>query len=143
MMQQLRNPHNLPSDHQVALFPTQSADDLRAEFSAQSTVSPATGPQVRVRKHAIRQVVVVQVAGPLSDVVEDLDRVIQLILAEEPRGVVCDLSGVFEGAESRPRLECWRQQGGMFATGPGSPWPWPARTRGSAKPCAPTPWVVA
>jgi anti-sigma regulatory factor (Ser/Thr protein kinase) len=44
-------------------------------------------------------VVVLEVAGPLRDVVEDLDRAIQLALADGPRGVVCDLSLVFEGAE--------------------------------------------
>jgi hypothetical protein len=40
----------------------------------------------------IRQVVVFEVAGPLADVVEELDRAIQLALADEPRGVVCELS---------------------------------------------------
>jgi len=39
------------------------------------------------------------VTGRLSDVVQDLDWAIQLALAEGPRGVVCDLSGVLEGAE--------------------------------------------
>jgi hypothetical protein len=43
-------------------------------------------------------VVVVDVGGRLCDVVEDLDRTIQLALADGPRGVVCDLSNVFEGA---------------------------------------------
>ena len=42
---------------------------------------------------------VLEVAGRLSDVVEDLDRAIQLALADGPRGVVCDLSNVLEGAE--------------------------------------------
>jgi hypothetical protein len=42
--------------------------------------------------------VVLEVAGRLSDVVEDLDRAIQLALAEGPRGVACDLTGVLEGA---------------------------------------------
>jgi hypothetical protein len=40
------------------------------------------------------------VAGLLGDVVEDLDRAIQLALAEGPRGVVCDLSAVVRGAEA-------------------------------------------
>ena len=38
-------------------------------------------------------------AGRLSDVVEALDRAIQLAQAEGPRGVVCDLSAVLDGAE--------------------------------------------
>ena len=126
-----------------AVLATRCEPFVLTEVPQPSAGRTIAGRRARLRKRAVQGVVVVEVAGRLGDVVEDLDRVIQLILAEEPRGVVCDLSGVFEGAESRPRLECWRQQGGMFATGPGSPWPWPARTRGSAKPCAPTPWVVA
>ncbi|HYO19029.1 MAG TPA: ATP-binding protein [Dermatophilaceae bacterium] len=43
--------------------------------------------------------VVLGVAGRLSDVVEDLDRAMQLALADDPRGVVCDLSAVQGGAE--------------------------------------------
>ena len=42
---------------------------------------------------------VLEVASPLGDVVDDLDRAIQLALADGPRGVVCDLSAVPEGAE--------------------------------------------
>ena len=41
---------------------------------------------------------VVEVAGRLGDGVEELDRAIQLALADGPRGVVCDLSGVLENA---------------------------------------------
>jgi hypothetical protein len=44
-------------------------------------------------------VAVLELAGRLGDVVEDLDRAIQLALAEEPRGVVCDLTAVLEGDE--------------------------------------------
>ena len=44
-------------------------------------------------------VVVLTVEGRLGDVVEDLCWAIQPALAEGPRGVVCDLSGVLEGGE--------------------------------------------
>jgi hypothetical protein len=54
---------------------------------------------VRVRKHVIRKVVVLHVAGPLSVVVQELDLAIQLALAEGPPGVVCDLSGMLAGAD--------------------------------------------
>jgi hypothetical protein len=54
---------------------------------------------VRVRKHAIRQAAVLEVGGRLHDVVHDLDRAIQLALADGPRGVVCDLTAVVGGAE--------------------------------------------
>ena len=42
---------------------------------------------------------VLEFAGKLGGVIEDLDRSIQLALADGPRGVVCDLSAVYEGAE--------------------------------------------
>lgn len=45
------------------------------------------------------RVVVLEVSGRLSDVVQELDERIQLALAGEPRGVVCDLSDVLEGNE--------------------------------------------
>jgi hypothetical protein len=44
-------------------------------------------------------VTVLEVAGRLSEVVEDLCLAVQLALAEGPRGVVCDLSAVPAGAE--------------------------------------------
>ena len=56
-------------------------------------------PPLRVRTHALRQVVVLEFAGKLGGVIEDLDRSIQLALADGPRAVICDLSAVYEGAE--------------------------------------------
>jgi hypothetical protein len=49
-------------------------------------------------------VVVLGVAGRLSDVVEDLDRAMQLALADEPPGVVCDLSALSEGLAGVERV---------------------------------------
>lgn len=90
------------SEDQVSPLPTQfpaAPVHLVTEFPAQLADRAATGSQVRVRTHAIRQVVVLQVASRLKDVVEDLDRTIQQALADGPRGVVCDLSGVIEGTD--------------------------------------------
>jgi hypothetical protein len=53
-----------------------------------------TQPQVLLKGHLIRQVVVLEVTSRLADVIEELDRAIQLALADEPRGVVCDLSAL-------------------------------------------------
>jgi hypothetical protein len=89
----------LDSDHQVLPFPTRFAAYVPADAPAPSAGGPATRPRAQVRTRAIRQVVVLGVAGRLSDVVEDLDRAMQLALADEPRGVVCDLSAVREGVE--------------------------------------------
>jgi len=78
---------------------TRGAAQVSTEFPPRFAARPATGPQVRVRKHVTRQVVILEVADRLSNVVEELDLAIQLALADGPRGVVCDLSAVFEGAE--------------------------------------------
>jgi hypothetical protein len=83
-----------------------SVEDLRL-CASPAVLTGLSGPsravrsttRVRARTRVIRQVAVVEVAGPLSEVVEDLDRAIQLALAEGPRGVVCDLSNVSEGAD--------------------------------------------
>ena len=56
----------------------------------------ATGQGPSVGSHAVGQVVVLDVAGPLSDVVEELDHAIRLALAQGPRGVACDMTGVVE-----------------------------------------------
>jgi hypothetical protein len=92
------HPHHLPTDfgHDVALFPTWSTDHAAA-VSARSPRQRATGTWTGLRRHVIRRVVVLQVVGRLADLAEDLDREIQLALATEPRGVVCDLSDELDG----------------------------------------------
>jgi hypothetical protein len=97
MMEQLSSLPDLPADVDRHVVPF-STPCMPTELPAESSGRPATGPRVRARKHAIRQVVVLEVAGRLGDAVEDLDQAIQLALAEGPRGVVCDLSAVFDGA---------------------------------------------
>jgi hypothetical protein len=103
--QQPRSPQDLPTDFadRVVLLPrrlrTRFPADVPTELPARPAWRPVTGGLVRARTRAIRQVVVVEVAGPLSEVVAELDRAIQLALAEGPRGVVCDLSNVLEGAD--------------------------------------------
>src|SRR5664279_408212 len=101
MEQQLSSPHALPADfdHHIVAFPTRYVPSVPSEFPAQSAGRPPKGRQVRARTHAIRQITVLEVAGKLSDVAEDLDQGIQLALADGPRGVVCDLSAVLDGAD--------------------------------------------
>jgi hypothetical protein len=100
-----RDPHDFSADieRHVVQLPTQPAAELQVQSSdhsqAQYADHPSPGRLPRVRTHAIREVVVLEVAGRLSGVIEELDRAIQLALAEGPRGVVCDLSGVLEGAD--------------------------------------------
>jgi hypothetical protein len=60
------------------------------------------------------------VTGRLGDVVEDLDRAIQVALAEGPRGVVCDLSAVIEDAEPGA-LEMLATAGRHVRDWPGTP----------------------
>ena len=105
-LQQSGSPHEfLPpelhadSDHQVLPFPARYAAYVPTDRTASSASRPDTRPRARVHTRAIRQVTVLGSAGRLSDVVEDLDRAMQLALADEPRGVVCDLSAVLGGFE--------------------------------------------
>jgi anti-sigma regulatory factor (Ser/Thr protein kinase) len=49
------------------------------------------------RCRSVADVTVVDVAGPLDTVAPDLDRAVLHALAEEPRGVVCDLSAALDG----------------------------------------------
>jgi len=91
--------HHADFDHRVVPFPTRYTPHVPAESPAKSATHPQTAPHARVRTRAIGQVAVLEVAGRLDDAVEELDLAIQLALSESPRGVVCDLSGVLEGAE--------------------------------------------
>jgi hypothetical protein len=85
-------------DHRVVLFPTRFAADLPTELATRADARPSTG---QVRTRAIRQVAILEVGCRLGDAVEDLDRAVQLALAEGPRGVVIDLSDALEGTELR------------------------------------------
>jgi hypothetical protein len=105
MVQQPSIPHDLPTDfdHHVVLFPTRPAATY-VPFVPTEPDEPATRRQVsraraRVKKRVIREVFVLEVAGRLKDVVEVLDREVQLALADGARGVVCDLTNVLEGAD--------------------------------------------
>jgi hypothetical protein len=66
--------------------------------SAGSVDPSSVGPRQRIRTHFVRRVVVLEVAGHLHDFAQQLDRTIQLSLADGPRGVVCDLSGMLKDA---------------------------------------------
>jgi len=102
IVQQLHISQDLPTDfdHHFVLFPTRYAPYVPAALPARSAGRAGLGRRVSARTRAIRQVLVLEVAGRLSDVGDDLDQAIQLALAEGPRGVVCDLSGVLEGSET-------------------------------------------
>lgn len=100
-----KTPNKPPTkfDHHVVLFPTRPATNVLTQ-SVIPLAAPVAEPSVRghlgrVGRRTVRDVVVLEVAGRLSDVVHELDLAIQMALAELPRGVVCDLSAVFEGAD--------------------------------------------
>ena len=60
----------------------------------------AVGALRSVQAYAVGDVVVLGVAGRLGDVVVDeVDRAVRFALAEEPRAVLCDLSGVVDGVQ--------------------------------------------
>ena len=50
------------------------------------------------------ELAVVAGVGPLEDVVDDLRRAVLLSLAEEPRALVCDLTGVLDGRDADAQL---------------------------------------
>ncbi|MDQ1482901.1 MAG: hypothetical protein QOF35_977 [Actinomycetota bacterium] len=85
--------------HHAVAFPTRSASRVLPGLEAPSADLHIGDRIAGIRTRIRRGVVVLEVAGRLSDVVHELDRAIELALAEGPRGVVCDLSGVLEGAE--------------------------------------------
>lgn len=58
--------------------------------------SDAAAQRPTVGSHPVGQVIVLDVAGPLRDVVEELDHAIRLALAQGPRGVACDMTRVVE-----------------------------------------------
>ena len=64
----------------------------RTSGRPEQIIPPDVEPQVRAR--SVGQVAVLEAAGPLADVVDDLDRATRFALAGRPRGVVCDLSHV-------------------------------------------------
>jgi len=68
-------------DHTLAPRGARGADQVSAHGAERLT----EGPQ-QVRTHAVGQVVVLEVAGPLNDVIEEFDRAIQLALADGPPG---------------------------------------------------------
>ena len=87
------NPH-------VLRFPTCPTAWDSSDLSDRSAGRPATAWRAQVSTRTIRQVTVFGVGGRLSPVVEDLDRAIELALADGPRGVVCDLSAACGGIEA-------------------------------------------
>ena len=64
--------------------------------SAGQPHSDAAAQRPSVEAHLVGPVIVLDVAGPLSDVVEELDHAIRLALAHGPRGVACDMTRVCE-----------------------------------------------
>lgn len=75
------------------------ADPGACELTARSADCASTGPQLLVRARPIRQIVVMDVSGRLSDIVQELDVAIQQALSTEPRGVACDLTNVLADDE--------------------------------------------
>jgi len=95
-------PHLLDADsgNHVLRFRSRLTAWEPTDVLDQSAGRPATTRHGQVTTRIIRQVTVLGVGGRLSQVVQDLDRSIELALAEGPRGVVCDLSAAREGEET-------------------------------------------
>lgn len=85
-------------DHHVVRFPTRTVGPTPDAPAQDPARLPAADGQSKVKTYLVRQVAILEVSGQLGDVVEELDRAIQLALAEGPHGVVCDLSAALSGA---------------------------------------------
>jgi hypothetical protein len=94
-------PHELDadSDHHVLHFRSRLTAWGPTDLRDQCAGRPATARRAQVSTRSIREVTVLGVGGGLSHVGQDLDRSIELALADRPRGVVCDLSAASEGEE--------------------------------------------
>jgi hypothetical protein len=97
-----------------------TATHVLTELPAQSAGGAPAASRAQVRTHALGQGVVLEVSGLLGDVVEELDRAIQLALADRPRGVVCDLTAVAEGPE-QGAIEALAKVGRHVRDWPGIP----------------------
>ena len=94
-------PHqvDVDSDHHVLRFLNRPTPRELTDLPDRSAVRPATPRREQISTRTIRQVAVLGVGGQLSHSVEDLDRAIELALADGPRGVICDLSAARESEE--------------------------------------------
>jgi hypothetical protein len=97
MLQPSSNPYDLSIDVAEHVG-VRSAVRIPSGYPAQSAGPEAADPQ-GVRARSLSGVVVLEVAGRLGEVVEDLDLAVELALADGPLGVVCDLPADPEGAE--------------------------------------------
>ncbi|MEO6144199.1 MAG: ATP-binding protein [Dermatophilaceae bacterium] len=68
-------------------------------FSSTSVKVGSADPQRPIRSYTARQVAILETSGVFGEAVEDLHPAIELALAKTPRGVVCDLTTVLEGAQ--------------------------------------------
>jgi len=119
--QQTSSTQDLTADFadRVVLLPVREAPCAPAEIAAPTVVrAAAVGALPRTR--VLREVAVIEAAGPLCEVVQELDRAIELALAGGPRGVVCDLSNVQEATGSRA-LEMLATAGRHVRDWPGTP----------------------
>jgi hypothetical protein len=86
-------------DRHLVLCPTPPGTKPSAEIPERSPGRMAASPLAWGRAGAACPVVV-EVSGRLGDVGQDLDRAVQIALADGPRGVLCDLTTVPEGADT-------------------------------------------
>lgn len=91
-----------------------------AHPSGLGTVLAAVEPAGLVVCDTVSDVRVLAVSGQLDQVAPQLDRAILHALADEPRGVVCDLSGVVDGVEPNA-LELLATSGRRAKEWPGTP----------------------
>lgn len=115
-------PHALEpdSDHQVIALLPRLAARAPADRPARSDRRAEPTPRAQFSARTIRQVAVLEVAGQLGDVAKDLDHALRLAIADQPRGVVLDLSSVL-GAVEPAAVEVLATAGRYVRDWPGIP----------------------
>lgn len=100
-MQPLHTPQIHPTHLDQGAIPlsTSEAPSVSVVLPALSAGHAGKVRPFKARTRTLGQVLVLEVADLHGEVDENLDRAIQLALAEGPRGVVCDLSTLPEGTE--------------------------------------------
>ena len=102
IVQHLRVPQAHPTDrdHRVMRLPAGDAAHVPAvRPPVLSAGRPGKASRLQARTRAMSSVVVIEAASLLCDVDGGPDKAIRLALAEEPRGVVCDVSALRAGTE--------------------------------------------
>jgi hypothetical protein len=99
IVQPLHIPQSPPTDRDHGGIPLPTGDAPLVVLPTLAAGHAGQARQLKARTRTLGQVVILEAAALLGEVDGNLDRAIQLALAEGPRGVVCDLSTLLDRIE--------------------------------------------